>query len=119
MVKKRTIIDYVFDQSISTQLIYNKMVSPIVDDCLIGINGTLLAYGQTASGKTFTMEGSGEGIIYLAVQDLMSKMNVRKKLMDVDRNNKDISNRGFIYRNIQGKDKRLNRRKDNKQIRIL
>ncbi|KAI9477418.1 kinesin motor domain-containing protein, partial [Coemansia mojavensis] len=37
-----------------------------------GFNGTIFAYGQTSSGKTHTMHGSGQepGIIKLAVQEI-------------------------------------------------
>ena len=31
------------------------MAGPIVQDVLRGINGTVLAYGQTGTGKTYTM----------------------------------------------------------------
>lgn len=31
---------------------------PIIESVLDGFNGTVLAYGQTASGKTFTMQGA-------------------------------------------------------------
>lgn len=30
---------------------------PIVSNVLEGYNGTIFAYGQTGTGKTFTMEG--------------------------------------------------------------
>jgi len=30
---------------------------PIVQDVMSGYNATIFAYGQTSSGKTFTMEG--------------------------------------------------------------
>ena len=30
---------------------------PIVQNVLEGYNGTIFAYGQTGTGKTFTMEG--------------------------------------------------------------
>ena len=33
---------------------------PLVHDILDGYNGTIYAYGQTSSGKTFTMEGNAE-----------------------------------------------------------
>jgi len=33
-------------------------VNPIL---VLGFNGTIIAYGQTASGKTYTMEGKGKG----------------------------------------------------------
>ncbi|XP_071040217.1 kinesin-like protein KIF3A isoform X2 [Parasteatoda tepidariorum] len=43
----------------STQLdVYNLAARPIVDNVLEGYNGTIFAYGQTGTGKTFTMEGN-------------------------------------------------------------
>lgn len=36
---------------------YAVAARPIVEDFLEGYNGTVLAYGQTASGKTYTVEG--------------------------------------------------------------
>ena len=38
--------------------IFNVVAKPIVDDAVLGFNGTILAYGQTASGKTYTITGS-------------------------------------------------------------
>ena len=35
--------------------------APIVDAVVDGVNGTIFAYGQTGTGKTFTMEGGGSG----------------------------------------------------------
>ena len=32
-------------------------VGPILDEVIMGYNCTILAYGQTGTGKTFTMEG--------------------------------------------------------------
>ncbi|XP_043191965.1 kinesin-like protein KIF3A [Amphibalanus amphitrite] len=37
--------------------IYNQVARPIVENVLEGYNGTIFAYGQTGTGKTFTMEG--------------------------------------------------------------
>eukprot|EP00392_Amoebophrya_sp_AT5.2_P003735 g3740.t1 len=49
--------DAVYDQS-STQVgIYDETASIIVDSVLDGYNGTVFAYGQTGTGKTFTMVG--------------------------------------------------------------
>lgn len=42
----------------STQVdVYNETARPIVEKVLAGYNGTIFAYGQTGTGKTFTMEG--------------------------------------------------------------
>ncbi|XP_064404188.1 kinesin-like protein KIF3A isoform X2 [Halichondria panicea] len=37
--------------------IYNETARPIVNSVLDGYNGTIFAYGQTGTGKTYTMEG--------------------------------------------------------------
>lgn len=49
---------------------FNNIVKPIVDAAVSGFNGTVFAYGQTSSGKTYTMMGTPEelGIIPLAVE---------------------------------------------------
>ncbi|KAF7989869.1 hypothetical protein HCN44_008543 [Aphidius gifuensis] len=43
----------------STQIdIYSETARPIVDKVLQGYNGTIFAYGQTGTGKTYTMSGA-------------------------------------------------------------
>lgn len=37
--------------------IYIQTASPIIEQVLKGYNGTILAYGQTGTGKTYTMAG--------------------------------------------------------------
>lgn len=50
--------------------VFNKIVRPIVDAAVNGFNGTVFAYGQTSSGKTYTMMGIPEelGVIPLAIE---------------------------------------------------
>ncbi|XP_078442779.1 P-loop containing nucleoside triphosphate hydrolases superfamily protein isoform X2 [Wolffia australiana] len=64
--------DHVFDQSCSNLTVYNVLTKSIIDAAIDGFNGTAFAYGQTSSGKTFTMNGSKDdpGIIQLAVNDI-------------------------------------------------
>ena len=52
--------DNVFDPTTTTQAVYEKVAQRIVNGVVDGINGTMFAYGQTASGKTFTMQGGGD-----------------------------------------------------------
>ena len=40
--------------------VYNTVVSEMASKALQGFNGTLLAYGQTGAGKTFTITGATE-----------------------------------------------------------
>jgi Cdc6-like AAA superfamily ATPase len=37
--------------------VYEQTARALVDSVLEGFNGTIFAYGQTGTGKTFTMEG--------------------------------------------------------------
>ncbi|XP_061552021.1 kinesin-like protein KIF3B isoform X2 [Phycodurus eques] len=37
--------------------VYDDAVGPLVDSVLLGFNGTVFAYGQTGTGKTWTMRG--------------------------------------------------------------
>ncbi|CAG9322018.1 unnamed protein product [Blepharisma stoltei] len=50
--------DHVFDPSSSQSSVYEISAKPIVEAVTQGFNGTIFAYGQTSSGKTFTMSGS-------------------------------------------------------------
>ncbi|XP_045505731.1 kinesin-like protein KIF3A isoform X3 [Colias croceus] len=50
--------DAVFDSNTSQMDIYIQTASPIVEEVLKGYNGTIFAYGQTGTGKTYTMAGS-------------------------------------------------------------
>lgn len=40
--------------------LYVNTARPIVDKVLEGYNGTILAYGQTGTGKTYTMVGNSD-----------------------------------------------------------
>ncbi|KAJ1648381.1 hypothetical protein LPJ64_000330 [Coemansia asiatica] len=66
--------DKVFDQKDTTQKVYDEIVKGIITSSMSGFNGTIFAYGQTSSGKTHTMYGSGpeDGIIKLAVKNMFS-----------------------------------------------
>ncbi|KAG9397614.1 Kinesin motor domain [Carpediemonas membranifera] len=45
----------VFSSNASQSLVFSDTASHLVDQVLQGYNGTLLAYGQTGTGKTYTM----------------------------------------------------------------
>ena len=50
--------DIVYNWNTEQITLYQETASPIVDSCLEGYNGTIFCYGQTGTGKTFTMEGA-------------------------------------------------------------
>ncbi|XP_062927026.1 kinesin-like protein KIF3C isoform X1 [Mobula hypostoma] len=49
--------DAVYDHSSKQSELYDETVRPLVDSVLQGFNGTVFAYGQTGTGKTYTMQG--------------------------------------------------------------
>ena len=50
--------DYVYDQNSTQDEVYEHSGKPAVLSVLEGYNATLLAYGQSGTGKTFTMVGT-------------------------------------------------------------
>ncbi|GJM94430.1 hypothetical protein PR202_ga11071 [Eleusine coracana subsp. coracana] len=51
--------DKVFGPSSKQKDLFEQSISPIVNEVLEGYNCTIFAYGQTGTGKTYTMEGGG------------------------------------------------------------
>lgn len=52
--------------------VYRESVRDVVEHVVNGGFGTVLAYGQTGTGKTYTMLERDIGMIYLAIKDLMT-----------------------------------------------
>jgi len=78
--------DRTFGEDATTEDVYNSVAKGIVNGVVSGINGTIFAYGQTSSGKTFTMQGSQEdneidgnpsrdGIIQMAARDIFAHVS--------------------------------------------
>nr|XP_033819713.1 kinesin-like protein KIF3B isoform X3 [Geotrypetes seraphini] len=49
--------DAVYDWNAKQFELYDETFRPLVESVLQGFNGTIFAYGQTGTGKTYTMEG--------------------------------------------------------------
>ncbi len=72
--------DYIFNMNSNQQEVYNKTSKPLIDSVLKGYNSTIFCYGQTSSGKTYTMTGpvnsfnsnnnNNRGIIQRAIEDI-------------------------------------------------
>ncbi|KAM7256058.1 hypothetical protein ACFE04_011799 [Oxalis oulophora] len=67
--------DRVFDPTSSTQKVYEEGAKEVALSALTGIHATIFAYGQTSSGKTFTMRGIMEN----AVQDIYEYIDKSKE----------------------------------------
>ena len=49
--------NHIFDENSSQKEVYDMAARPILESVMNGFNGTIIAYGQTSSGKTYTMQG--------------------------------------------------------------
>lgn len=49
--------DKIFDAKCSQDYVFKVAAIPILNEALEGINGCIIAYGQTGAGKTYTMSG--------------------------------------------------------------
>ncbi|KAI1119115.1 P-loop containing nucleoside triphosphate hydrolase protein [Nemania sp. NC0429] len=76
--------DQVFSPAADQNMIYEHVVQPILEEMLSGYNCTIFAYGQTGTGKTYTMSGDmndtfgllsdAAGIIPRVLHSLFSKL---------------------------------------------
>lgn len=60
--------DHVFDLTSTQEEVFERVGEPVLNNILDGFHGTIMAYGQTSSGKTHTMQGyesseSGRGLM--------------------------------------------------------
>lgn len=60
--KKQYLFDAVFNESADTQEIYNSLIRPLVQRVDDGYNGVVTAYGQSATGKTYTFGSDGASV---------------------------------------------------------
>lgn len=71
--------DRVFGDDDSQELLYNTAVRAVVLSTLEGYNGSIIAYGQTGTGKTHTIEGGVEadarGVIARAADDIFQHIH--------------------------------------------
>ena len=70
-------LDYVFNEQSESNDIFQRQLVPVVDKFLQGYNGSICAYGQTSSGKTYTMKGDDQtpGIIPLTLEYLFNAIS--------------------------------------------
>ncbi|KAF2436839.1 kinesin family protein-like protein [Tothia fuscella] len=79
--------DKVFSPAADQVMVFDEVVTPIMDEVLAGFNCTIFAYGQTGTGKTYTMSGDisqtipcpdGAGIIPRALHALFGRLDGEK-----------------------------------------
>lgn len=90
--EKQFTFDKVFEPVDSQEDVYNNAAKKLIDKCLEGYNGCIFSYGQTASGKTYTMQGPDSftfnnrdrGLIYRAIEHITSHIKTSSKKSFID-----------------------------------
>ncbi|KAL2516815.1 Armadillo repeat-containing kinesin-like protein 3 [Abeliophyllum distichum] len=65
----------------SQKRVYEVVAKPVVESVLDGYNGTIMAYGQTGTGKTYTLgrlgeeDTAGRGIMVRALEDILAEIS--------------------------------------------
>ncbi|KAL5143907.1 Kinesin-like protein KIN-UB [Glycine soja] len=73
--------DEVLTEFASQKRVYEVVAKPVVESVLDGYNGTVMAYGQTGTGKTFTLGRLGEvdasdrGIMVRSMEDIFADLS--------------------------------------------
>lgn len=74
--------DHVYDQHCTQSTVYENTAKAVVESSLEGYNATIFAYGQTGTGKTYTMEGFNSaglveerGIIPRAIEQIFQHIS--------------------------------------------
>ena len=76
--------DSVITPSMSNKDIFEKLIKQNLINLLKGINVSIFAYGQTSTGKTFTMKGepkSNEGLIPLSIKEIFNSLNNKESFI--------------------------------------
>ena len=80
--------DKIFTKEATSEKIYLDMCQDIIKGFLNGINGTIFTYGQTTSGKTYTMLGNVDypGILPCSLKNLFDLLEMKKKEINFNYN---------------------------------
>ena len=67
--------DHIFGQRDSPELIYNTTSKSLLEYAKNGKNSTVMAYGCSGTGKSYTMNGNGleDGIVLRFIKDILLK----------------------------------------------
>ncbi|CAH2038112.1 unnamed protein product [Thlaspi arvense] len=81
--------DEVLTEYASQKRVYEVVAKPVVEGVLDGYNGTIMAYGQTGTGKTYTLGQLGEedvadrGIMVRAMEDILAEVSLETDSISV------------------------------------
>jgi len=65
----------IFQEYSTQQEVYDTVSKNIINAVCDGYNGSILAYGQTGTGKTYTMIGEDNGVLPRSIKQFIDKIN--------------------------------------------
>lgn len=76
--------DKIYNKLSNSQIIYKETCRDITKSLIAGYNGSILLYGQTTSGKTYTMLGNPEnpGILPCVLRDVFGFIKKDSTIID-------------------------------------
>uniref|UniRef100_A0A8C9VE40 Kinesin-like protein n=1 Tax=Scleropages formosus TaxID=113540 RepID=A0A8C9VE40_SCLFO len=110
--RKTYTFDMVFGPSAKQIEVYRSVVCPILDEVIMGYNCTVFAYGQTGTGKTFTMEGERSPNEEFTWEETLWNLffypspdvNERLQMFDDPRNKRGVIIKGLEEVSVHNKD---------------
>ncbi|CAN1339449.1 Kinesin-like protein KIN-UC [Linum perenne] len=81
--------DELFTETASQRRVYEAVAKPVVESVLSGYNGTVMAYGQTGTGKTYTIGRMGKddvsqrGIMVRSLEDILSSTTSASDIVEI------------------------------------
>eukprot|EP00792_Barthelona_sp_PAP020_P010074 TRINITY_DN3333_c0_g1_i1.p1 TRINITY_DN3333_c0_g1~~TRINITY_DN3333_c0_g1_i1.p1 ORF type:complete len:714 (+),score=162.94 TRINITY_DN3333_c0_g1_i1:45-2186(+) len=100
---KRFAFDKVFNSNTTQEMLYLQTTKFMVTDFIKGYNSSLFAYGQTSTGKTFSLFGNKDtpGVLFFALKDIFLQLEtvensvLKMKCIEVYNNDvRDLLNGG-------------------------
>ena len=69
--------DFVFGENATQEEVYENTTASLIKQVVEGYSATIMAYGATGSGKTYTMVGKGDkvGLMIRSIRDLFNFVN--------------------------------------------
>ncbi|KAG9156926.1 hypothetical protein Leryth_015511 [Lithospermum erythrorhizon] len=81
--------DELLNEFASQKRVYEVVAKPVVESVLEGYNGTVMAYGQTGTGKTYTLgrlgdeDTSARGIMVRSMEDMLANVSLQTDSLSV------------------------------------
>lgn len=77
---KQYTFDFAYGEHSTQQQVYDQCASQIIMSVMEGYNGTIFAYGQTGTGKTWTMDGdrkvpANKGVMSRSFEHIFKSIN--------------------------------------------